>query len=54
MEVKLIEYFVDSNFALKDRHCVVGCNELLRNDLDVTKYQELKKAISHNAGDENG
>ncbi|MEK9634256.1 MAG: MotA/TolQ/ExbB proton channel family protein, partial [Opitutae bacterium] len=51
-EVKLIEYFVDSNFAGKIVIALLVVMNCYAMTLMLTKYQELKKAISHNARDE--
>ena len=51
-EIKLIEYFVDSNFAGKVVIAFLVVMNCYAMTLMWTKYQELKKALSYNARDE--
>jgi len=51
-EIKLLEYFVDSNTAGKMVICLLVVMNCYAVTLMLTKYQDLKKALSHNARDE--
>ena len=51
-EIKLFEYFVDSNLAGKMVIAVLGVMNCYALTLMWTKHQELKKVITHNARDE--
>ena len=51
-DLKLIEYFVQSNIAGKIVIALLVVMNCYAMTLMWTKYQELKKAISHNARDE--
>lgn len=51
-EIKLIEYFVDSNLAGKVVIAFLVVMNCYAMTLMWTKYQELKKALSYNARDE--
>jgi biopolymer transport protein TolQ len=51
-DLKLFEYFVDSNFAGKVVILVLVVMNCYAMTLMWTKHQELKKAITHNARDE--
>ena len=51
-EIKLFDYFVDSNLAGKMVIAVLGVMNCYALTLMWTKHQELKKVITHNARDE--
>ena len=51
-EIKLFEYFVDSNLAGKMVIAVLGVMNCYALTLMWTKHQELKKVITYNARDE--
>ena len=51
-EIKLFEYFVDSNLAGKMVIAVLGVMNCYALTLMWTKHQDLKKVITHNARDE--
>jgi len=51
-DLKLFEYFVDSNFAGKMVIVVLAVMNCYAVSLMLSKFQELKKANNHNARDE--
>ena len=51
-EIKLFEYFIDSNWAGKMVIALLGVMNCYALTLMWTKHQELKKVITHNARDE--
>ena len=51
-DLKLFEYFVDSNFAGKMVIVVLAVMNCYAVSLMLSKFQELKKANKHNARDE--